>query len=184
MAAPNPTTEPDTLTPGDTARWLRCLPDYPASAGWVLSYTLTNAAARYTFDATADGDDHLVNVPPATTAAWAAGNYAWRAQVALAGDVFTVATGTTAVLPSFAAAIDARSHARKVLANIEAYLENANNLSAASYEIAGRQLQRFGLPDLLKLRDRYRAEATREDNAAAIARGLPDRRRILVRFGS
>lgn len=183
MAAPIPLTEPSTLTPGDTAKWLRCLPDYPASAGWVLSYTLVNTSGRISITAGADGDDHLVNVPATTTAAYAAGRYAWRAQVALAGDVFTVATGSVDVLPSFAAAVDARSHAAKTLANIEAYLENANNLSAASYEINGRSLQRLSIPDLLTLRDRYRAEVAREANASAIARGLPDRRRIMVRFG-
>ena len=182
MAAPIPITEPSTLTPGDTAKWLRCLPDYPADAGWVLSYTLVNTTGRIAITAVADGVDHLVSVPPATTSSYTAGRYAWRAQVALGGDVFTVATGTLDVLPSFAAAVDARSHARKTLANIEAYLENANNLAAASYEIAGRKLQRLSIPDLLTLRDRYRADVVREDNAAALARGLPDKRRIYVRF--
>lgn len=183
MAAPIPLTEPDSITPGDTAKWLRCLADYPASASWALSYTLANAAQRYTFNASADGDDHLVTVSAATTNGWVAGSYAWRAQVAKSDEVFTVGTGTVTVLPNFATAIDARSHARKVLSNIEAYLENPNNITASNYEIAGRSLQRFGIPELLKLRDRYRAEVAREDNAAAIARGLPDRRRILVRFG-
>jgi len=37
--------------------------------------------------------------------------------------------------------------------------------------------------DLLALRDKYRAEVLREDAAAAVAAGLPDRRRVFVRFG-
>jgi len=184
MAAPTPTTEPASLVAGDTAKWLKTIPDYPASAGWVLTYTLINASAKITFGATASGDDHLVNVAAATTAAWAAGSYAWRATVALAGEVYTVASGTITVEPAFGAAtLDNRSHARKVLTNINAYLENANNLTAARYQIAGRELQRISIAELLTLRDRYRSEVAREDAAANVARGLPDKRRVMVRFG-
>lgn len=182
MAALTPTQEPANLTAGDTAKWIKALPDYPATAGWVLGYTLVNTSQRYTFAATADQDNHLVTVAAATTAAWEPGAYAWRAQVSRAGEVYTVAAGDIAVKSSFASITDARSHARKALANIEAYLENSANLSAASYEIAGRKLQRFGIPELLTLRDRYRAEVAREDAAANVGRGLPDRRRVLVRF--
>lgn len=184
MVAPTPTTEPASLVAGDTAKWLKTLRDAPASAGWVLTYTLINASAKITFSASASGDDHLVNVAAATTAAWAAGSYAWRATVALTGEVYTVASGTITVEPAFGAAtLDNRSHARKVLANISAYLENANNLTAARYQIAGRELQRISIAELLTLRDRYRAEVAREDAAANLARGLPDKRRVMVRFG-
>jgi hypothetical protein len=100
------------------------------------------------------------------------------------GEAYTVASGTITVQPAFSAAtLDSRSHARKTLANIEAYLENPGNLTSSMYEIAGRKLQRFGIPELLSLRDRYRAEVAREDAAANVGRGLPDRRRVLVRFG-
>lgn len=183
MAAITPTTEPTSLLAGDTAKWLKTVADYPASEGWALSYTLVSAATRITFNATASGDDYLVNVIASTTAGWAPGAYEWRAQVSKAGEVFTVATGSIAVQPSFGSAVDGRSHARKALANIEAYLENAGNLSAAMYEIAGRKLQRINLPELLALRDKYKGEVAREDAAANIARGLPDKRRVMVRFG-
>jgi hypothetical protein len=182
MTAPTPTTEPAALLAGDTAKWLITLADYSAADGWVLSYTLANATTRINFAATASGSDFLVNVAAATTTNWAAGTYSWRSQVSKAGEVFTVATGTITVQPSFGAAVDARSHARKTLDAVEAYLENANNLTAASYQIAGRQLSRLSIPDLLALRSRYLTEVGREDAAAAVGRGLPDKRRVLVRF--
>jgi hypothetical protein len=184
MPAATPTTEPASLLAGDTAKWLKSLPDYLPADGWSLSYTLVSAAQRYTFTATTSGADYLVSVPAATSAAWVAGIYSWRAQVSKAGEVFTVASGTIAVQPAFASAVDNRSHARKTLANIEAYLENNANLSAAKYEIAGRSLERFKLAELLAMRDRYRGEVAREDAAAAVGRGLPDRRRVMVRFGA
>lgn len=184
MAAPTPTQEPASLTAGDTAKWRKSLPDHPPADGWQLAYTLINAAGKITFNAVDDGDGHLVNVPAATTAGWAAGAYAWRAQVLRLGEAYTVASGTFTVLPAFSAAtLDCRSHARKTLANIESYLENPGSIASHKYEIAGRSLQRFPLPELLSLRDRYRAEVAREDAAAQVGRGLPDRRRVLVRFG-
>jgi len=183
MAAITPTTEPTALLAGDTAKWLKTVADFPASEGWALSYTLVSAAARITFNATTSGNDYLVSVPAATTAAWTAGAYEWRAQVSKSGEVFTVATGSITVQPSFASAVDSRSHARKALTNIEAYLENSGNLSASMYEIAGRKLQRISLPELLALRDKYKGEVAREDAAANVARGLPDKRRVMVRFG-
>ena len=184
MAALIPTTEPIPLLAGDTATWRISLPDYQASDGWALAYTLINATSKISISSTALGDDHLVNVAAATTAAWTAGNYAWRAQVSKAGDVFTVASGNIVVHPAFAAStLDNRSHARKALDAVQAYLENPANLSAASYEIAGRKLQRLSIPDLLTLRDRYQFEVAREEAAALVARGLPDKRRVMVRFG-
>lgn len=183
MAALTPTQEPANLTAGDTAKWLKTLRDGPANEGWLLTYTLVSAAQRYTFTAAPSGADHLVTVSAATTATWEAGAYQWRSQVSKDGEIYTVGSGTITVQNNFATATDARSHARKALANIEAYLENSANLSAASYEIAGRKLHRFGIPELLTLRDRYRAEVAREDAAANVGRGLPDRRRVLVRFG-
>lgn len=183
MAQATPTTEPARLIAGDTARWLIAGADYPATDGWSLAYSLVNAATRISFSSTADGVDHLINVPAATTASWAPGAYEWRAQAVHATlGTFTIRSGSTTVQPAFGAAVDARSHAAKALAAIESYLETGSNL-AAGYEIAGRRLNRYPLPDLLALRDRYRAEVARDQAAADAARGLPSRARVFVRFG-
>lgn len=180
-----PTSEPTTVNAGDTIRWTKTLADYPASSGWVLTYTLLNASSKITITATASGNDHAVNVAAATSAAWTAGDYAWRAQVALAGDVFTVGEGRMTVAPSFGAAtLDTRSSARKALEAVEAYLADPSNLTAAKYQIAGRSLDRFPLTDLWKHRDRLRFEVAREDAATRAAAGLPDTRRVFVRFGA
>lgn len=183
MSAPVSTTEPTQLPAGDTAKWLRQLPNWMASDGWALTYTLVNGDHRHAITATPQGDDHLINVPAATTATWAPGPYTWRAQVSKAGEVYTIGTGTLQVQPSFATATDARTHAAKVLAAVESYLENPANLAASEYEIAGRSLKRHTLPELLALRDRYRAESAREAAAQRHAAGLAPRGRIAVRFG-
>lgn len=182
--ADTPTTEPLVVNAGDTVRWTKTLADYPASDGWALTYTFINAAGKFTVAASASGADHAVNASAATTATWPAGDYDWRAQASKAGDVFTVAEGRITVRPSFGAAtLDARSSARKALEAVEAYLANSNNLSAAEYQIAGRQLRRYSLPELWSHRDRLRQEVAREDAAASAAAGLSSRSRVYVRFG-
>lgn len=177
-----PTTEPDLIVAGDTAKWLRSLDEYPASGSWVLAYTLVSAAQRYAFSATASGDDHLVTVPAGTTATWVAGTYTWRAQVSKAGEVYTVGTGSLTVKPSFATATDGRSHARRTLEAIEAVIEGRATSEVSYYMIGGRQLRYIEPAQLLTLRDRYRAEVAREDAAQRAASGLPDKRRVFVRF--
>lgn len=184
MAAPTPTTEPICLIAGDTAKWLKSLADYPASEGWALSYTFINAATKITINAAASGNDYLVTASASTTSNWSAGSYAWRASVSKSGEVYTVATGTIDVKAAFSGAtLDNRTHARKALDNIEAYLVDPANLAAQSYEIAGRKLSRIPRGELLKERDRLRADVAREDAASRSARGLPDGRRAYVRFG-
>ena len=182
MAASIPTTEPAVIVAGDTAKWTKSLADYSAADGWALSYTLVNAANRYTFSATASGSDFSVTVAAGTTTAYVAGLYDWRAQVAKAGEVFTVGSGQFTVQPSFASATDGRSSARKSLDQVVAYLADSNNLQAAEYEIAGRRLKRLSVPDLLALKSHLSAEVQRETAASRVAAGLPDQRRIFTRF--
>ena len=179
-----PTIEPTTANAGDTWRWTRTLADYPASAGWALSYTLINAAAKITINASASGDAHAVTVSAATTAGYAAGSYDWRARISKAGEVYTVGEGRITVRNAFGGAtFDARSHARKTLEAIEAVIEGRASSEVSYYMIGNRQLRYMTPAELLTLRDKYRAEVAREDAAAAVAAGLPDKRRVFVRFG-
>lgn len=177
MAHPVPTAVPASLRAGDTATWLRSLPDYPASDGWVLSYVLVKTGTQIAITATASGADHLVEVAAATTSGWAAGTYSWQERATLAGKVYTTATGTLAIVASFAAAVgglDARTHAEKTLAALESWIEN-HDPAVASYQIGDRQMQYISIPDLLKLRDAYR----REVRATAAA---PKSGRVYMRF--
>jgi hypothetical protein len=182
MAAPIPTQEPAVIVAGDTAKWLKSLADHPATDGWALSYTLVNAASRYTFGATASGADFAVTVAAGSTSAWVPGLYDWRAQVANAGEVFTVGSGQFTVQPSFASATDGRSSAKKSLDQVVAYLANSANLEAAEYEIAGRRLKRLSIPELIQLKSHLSAEVQRETAASRAAAGLPDQRRVYTRF--
>lgn len=183
MAPPIKTTEPASINAGDTAKWLKSLADYPASEGWALGYALVNAGARITFAAAAQGDDHLVNVAPATTTGWAAGDYSYRATATKAAEVYTVGTGRITIAPAFAAVQETRSQARRMLDAINATIEGRATSATAEYEIAGRKLKYIPMPELISLRNTLRRDVAAEDAATAAAAGMPGKGRIYVRFG-
>ena len=176
-----PNSEPAALTAGDTAKWLKSLSDYPASAGWVLSYALVKAGSVITFSGTASGDEHLVTVPAATTASWSVGRYQYQASVTKAAERYGVGAGQIEIKPNFAAVaggLDARSHARITLEAVEAVIQGRASQSQSEYTIANRQLKYIPLSELLALRDRYKAEVLSESRVD----GLGFRNKILTRL--
>ena len=181
MAIDTSNTEPISIIPGDTIKWARRLVDFPASAGWALSYELLNAMHRYEIAASADGDAFRVVVSAQTTQDFAPGSYDWRARVTNADEVYTVATGRLTVAPSFGAAGDVRSHARRTLDAIEAVLEGRATSATAEYEINGRRLKYIPLNELHALRTKYQREVAAEEGSSGL-RGVSGR--IMVRFGA
>jgi acetyl-CoA carboxylase carboxyltransferase component len=92
-----------------------------------------------------------------------------QATVTQGAERYTVGVFPVCVLANLAAltaGTDLRTHARKVLDAINAWLESKAPV-AATMEVAGRRLDHYALGDLLALRDRYRAEVYREERAAA-----------------
>lgn len=186
MAADIPTSEPGALRAGDTWSWTKTLADYPASA-WTLKYRFKNAAGGFEITAGESGDDYSISVAAATTAAYAAGAYAWMAWVeGGSSEKYTVDTGTLTVNPDYrtgtaTAAFDDRTHARIVLDAIEAVIQNRASKDQERYTIAGRELFRTPIPTLLKLRQHYKAEVAAQAQAEAIANGLGTGRKIQFR---
>ena len=185
MTAEIPTTEPKSVTAGDTVQWNKdSLSDYLASAGWTLTYALRNAAGKIDITASANGGGYSVSVAAATTADWVAGQYSWQAYVTKAAERFKVGSGTIEVLPNFATenSFDDRSHAKTVLDAIEAVIESRASVDQESYSIMGRSLKRTPMADLLKLRDKYKALYLMEQNAENAKNGKPGKNRILARL--
>lgn len=180
--AQTPTTEPASLQAGDTIRWQRTLPDYPAANGWVLSYRLINAQGKLDIVATAEGDDHLVIVPATTSAAYTAGEYTYTAQVTLGTERYTIGQGTITIKPDWAAAADgadARTPAQRALADLKAALQRwlATQGHVQEYEIAGRRMRFASVTEI-----RQRIALAESQVAAEANTGKPVARRVLVRF--
>lgn len=177
-----------THTAGDTLTFLTELPDYPASSGWSVEHKLlprTGSATAITLTSAASNDAHRTTASAADTASWTAGTYGWVAYAKKTGERHTIAQGEIVIKPDPAGGatnLDNRTHAARTLEAIESVIEGRATSSTAEYEIAGRKLKHIPIPELLTLRDRYKAEATCEQSARDVAQGLPDRRRVLVRF--
>ena len=80
--------EPDYINAGDTIKFERTLPAYPASQGWSLKYSIVGLAAQISFSSTPDGDSHAILVTSDVTAAWLPAEGA-----VLAGEAVNAGTG-------------------------------------------------------------------------------------------
>ena len=189
MSAPVPTTEPQTIVAGDTLTFTKAIANYLPSDGWTLNYSLQGAtlagsnSGLIEFDSdTNTGSVYEISVAASTTDDWAPGDYRWTAYVTGgSSERYTVGTGTLTVLPDPASAVPT-SHAVRTLALIEAALEGRIPRGLEQTIIDGQTLIRIPLPELSRLRDKYRAEVRAEHNAARIAAGLPSRRNSFARF--
>lgn len=183
--ATTPTTEPVSITAGDTLTWQRTLSDYPAGT-WTLKYRLINASAKIDISSSASGTDHLVSVSAATSTAYLAGTYTWQAWVEQTGERVTVGTGTITVLPNIAAlnTLDARSDAAVIVDQLMAAYKTytASQGNVAEYEIAGRRLKYRSSAEILDQLNHWQAVLARERRAQRIAAGLGGGNKILVRF--
>ena len=74
------------------------------------------------------------------------------------------------------------SHAATMLAAIESVLEGRITADIESYSIAGRQITKIPLSELLVIREKYKAEVAREDAAERLKMGLKSKKTIKVRF--
>lgn len=173
---------------GDTLDFPTTLADYPASAGWTLTYRLApfTSGSPITLTATASGDSYRVTQPAATTATWAAGEYSWTSYVSNGSERYTLERGTVTLSadPATVATFDGRSAARIALEAVEAVIGNRATLDQEQYSIAGRSLQRTPMADLLRLRSALRIDVAREDAANRRKLGLDDGRRVYLRVAS
>lgn len=100
----------------------------------------------------------------------------------------TITTGGGRVLErsAFIGVVESRfafgSHARTVLAAIEAVIERRATLDQQRYTIDGRSLDRTPLPDLMEMRRRYKAEVANQEREINIRHGKSTGRAVKVRF--
>jgi hypothetical protein len=170
---------------GDTLQFRTAVPDYPANAGYTLTYRLVPraAGAAIEIEATADGAEYIVAAAAAATAAWAPGEYAWHAYVEKDGARYTRGTGLVTILPDPAAVApgtDSRSQARKAVDDLKVALAAWNPLRR-SYSIGDTTMTFNGTAEILRLLSYWEAQLAGEDAANAIAGALKSPHRVYVR---
>ncbi len=185
MAAAIPTTEPESITAGDSATWTRSFPDYSAADGWVLSYAFVQAGKpSLTIATTGSGVTYTAALTTANTSALTSGLWYWQAYVSKTGSRVTVGQGRLNVLRNFADAgadFDPRSFAKKALDAIEeACLSGIREDIEIS--IDGMILRFRTFTEMLEARAKYQVLYNQEVEAERVANGKGKRRKVLTRF--
>lgn len=169
--------EPTSFRAGDSAAWTATLQDYPASAGWTLSYRLlSQAGVAQDIETTPVGDDYHVSLTTADTAAWPAGNATLVKIVSKGSERITLGAPVVAILPNLATAptYDGRTQNEKGLADAEAALAAyvaAGQMHVEGYEVAGRTMKFRTVQDIKDLIAHYRVAVMRDRTAQALLNG-------------
>ena len=122
MAPSIPTAEPTEAVAGDSWAWDLYLPDYPASEGWEISYTVrgpTDLDIVWSTHVSANGDTYEVRVPAsATDLTPSTYKLAGRATKGTEKKTFYAAAFTIRANP--ATAVNALSHHEEMVADLKA----------------------------------------------------------------
>lgn len=173
---------PFTFSQGDSLTWTEEVPDYPASSGYTLKYSLVNSENSYTITSTPSGDDHVFSLTTAITSSYKSGNYKYQRYITKDSDKITIDYGSLTIIKDYSVAHDARSHARRTLDAIQAVIEDRATVDQLAYTINGRSLSRTPLEDLIKFKSFYEGEVSKEERAERLAQGLGTRQNIRVRL--
>lgn len=161
-----PSIEPTEFYAGDTLKWTRRLPDFPAGAGWILSYKFANKERGIPVDpadVTADGDQFAITIPSAETTVLTPAIYQLIGYVALAGARYVVANASVRVRQDPAAAnepYDFRTQNERILDSINAKIEGREDSDEVS--IDGRTLKQIPIKDLIYWQQVYAGRVARE----------------------
>ena len=74
------------------------------------------------------------------------------------------------------------SHNETMLAKIKSVLEGRIDADIENYKIAGREIAKIPIKDLVELKDHYQAKVNKEKNAAAVRAGQGNSNTIKVKF--
>ena len=184
--------QPGEFYQSDRIQWIesRVDPDATAVVVWLRAAA---AGAGVEAQATNTDDGWQVTLTAQTTAAMAAGNWQLQVVSTVGGAPITTGRGSLTVRRSLAfsgapGAFDDRSQAQIDLDAVDEAIR-ALTSGAQEYQIGGlgaggRKVRRADLAELIKWRDRLKADVAREKRAEMIAQGLGDPRRLYVRFGA
>lgn len=162
-----PHPEPLAVIAGDSLNWSRGFDNYPASQGWTLTYVLNNPTQKYVVnsaDVAADGDAFDIAVPATETKNWAPGDYLWLAVLQNGAQRVTCAMGRVSVRPDILDAsgpVDTRAPEEIALENIKSVLAGRAADGVLEYKIGERELRRYSMAELMKLKSYYVAEVRR-----------------------
>ena len=161
--------------------------DY-APASYALTYNARlqgSGSTTFSITASESGDDYLVEVASATSAAYTPGNYNWSAYITRSSDSERVEidSGVWSVDLNLAASTDdPRTHAAVMVDKLEATLESLAAKLTTSYSIADRSNTLRSMEECKQQLREYRAEVRRETYITRAKNGQRTGETILTRF--
>lgn len=170
---------------GDTVRFSVISSDYPPSA-WSAQFCLSrNGTAASPVTATESGDEYIFTLSAATTGALAVGTWQWmiRYTETSSSEVITGESGIIDVLPNLSTSQTA-STAQALLTLVESQLTSlfASGDTYTSVSFNGQSYTKANVGELMRIRDRLKAEVIAERRANALANGFNDGLHFQVRF--
>lgn len=178
---------PSTLQAGDSASWrdeswtdASGNPFAPSTHG--LIYEI-RGPATLTLTGVTSGNGWTFAITTDQSVGLSAGRYVWAAYHTATGIRVTRATGTLTVTANLAVqspGYDPRSDAERALAACEQAI--ATGASLVRYQIGDRIVQKSGTAEILQAISYWRSVVAKEQSTAAIAAGLGNPRRLLVKF--
>ena len=147
---------------------------YPADEGWRVEYALRSDVTSYTFSSAAanDGVSHLYSVPFARTGTWTPGDYRYAAYAEGPDQRYQIAFGNIEIVGDGVTTAITQSHARIMLAAINAALEgNASSLVLSNTLPDGAQLTYCTPDQLIKWRSYYQQLVDAEEVKETISSG-------------
>jgi len=158
---------------------------YPAGNGWVGTLKLIprdTVGTPIQITCTASGDNHAAEAGATTTAAWGAGPYSWVFWVEQGATVHTVLQGQVDIRPdprNLVGGADLRTPTQVALDAARTALREWSPLKKR-FQIGARSIEFNSHAEIVAHINRLETELLREQGAA---RGLPVRRKVMVRVG-
>lgn len=192
MPYPIPTNEPSLIYAGDTLAFSKSLPDFPASAGWTLTYYLLKTSTSISFAASASGDDYSISVPAATTSAWTSGDYDWFAEISKGSssvvERYNVAQGHVRIKKSAASSstgADHRTVAKKMVDAFEAYFASSADVDDYAWirkAVGDLDISKLSMKDLYQEYQSWKAIYDEELKTSALTSGRKNLNRLYTRI--
>ena len=167
---------------GDTFEYVVKYSKYSPAQGWSCHMLLRGASAC-TIESTVVADRFVIKAPADETSSFQAGDYKYFIYVEKDGERYLIEDGQVRVLQDYSdETFDIRSQAKRILDAIDATLEKRATKDQASYKIAGREIQKIQIQELLALRSKFQKEVEAEERAERLAKGLGVDNIVKIRY--
>ena len=170
----DPRKQPSTFacdSAGSTVIYWRSPGDYPPSDGWALTVHLAGGSIA-SAEAEVISGQFRFTLSAAVTGVLLPGTYKWVERAVKGSEIYDSASGIVTVSPNLASAGegDLQTFEERMLAVVEARLENRLPADLQSYTIGTRGIMKIPISELLQIRNALRAQVEQQRNPGQFGR--------------